>query len=80
MNDAARIHYLAGEASALRAFALAVIASHSDLARLATEFERLSENQIALSTGATVHDSYLDGQRSTMDDLRSNMAAKLGGK
>jgi hypothetical protein len=80
MNDTARIHYLAGEVSALRAFAVAMIASHQDLARLAAEFARLSENQIALSTGQTVHDTYLDGQRSTIDDLRSNMAARLDRK
>jgi hypothetical protein len=79
MNDTARIHYLAGEASALRAFALAVINVHPDLARLAAEFERLNENEIARSTGETVHDAYLEGQRSTIDDLRGNMAARLGG-
>jgi hypothetical protein len=78
MNDTARIHYLAGEVSALHAFALAVIASHQDLPRLAAEFERLSENQIAIATTETVQDAYLDGQRTIIDDLRNTMAARLG--
>jgi hypothetical protein len=74
MNDTARIHYLAGEASALRAFCLAMINVHSDLARLAAEFERLSETQIGVATGQSVQDAYLDGQRSTIEDLRKHMA------
>jgi hypothetical protein len=78
MNDTARIHYLAGEVSALQAFALAVIASHADLPRLAAEFERLSENQIAIATTETVQDAYLDGQRSIIEDLRNTMTGRLG--
>lgn len=78
MNDTARIHYLAGEASALRSFSLAVINVHPDLARLAAEFERLSETQIGIATGQSVQDAYLDGQRSTIEDLRKHMAARLG--
>jgi hypothetical protein len=69
---------LAGEASALRAFSLAVINVHPGLPPLAAEFERLSETQIGMATGQTVQDAYLDGQRSTIEDLRNAMAARLG--
>jgi hypothetical protein len=77
MVDADRLHHLAGEVSALRAFAKAVIASHPDVTSLAAEFERLTENQIALSVGETVFDPYLEGQRATIDDLRGNVDAQL---
>lgn len=77
MNDIDRLHHLAGEVSALRAFAIAVIASHPDLPSLAAEFERLSENQLALSAGETVLDAYFEGQRATIDDLRDNVDAQL---
>jgi hypothetical protein len=59
---------------------LAVINVHPDLPRLAAEFERLSETQIGMATGQTVQDAFLDGQRSTIEDLPNPMAVRLGRK
>jgi hypothetical protein len=77
METGEKIDFLAGEVSALRAFALAVINSHPNLRLLRDEFERLSELQIGLSVPSTVTEQYLDGQRQAADVLRAHIAARI---
>jgi hypothetical protein len=75
MNDTDRLHFLAGEVSALRAFAMAVIQTHPNLPALQAEFERLRESQTALSNPVPVREEYFgpttsDGRRSVQADGR----------
>lgn len=76
-DDKARLEHLAGEVSALRAFAPAVIATHHEPHHLNEEFIRLSEHQIGLTTPADVSDAYVDGQRQTLDVLREYLRLRL---
>lgn len=46
VDDTAKLGHLAGQVSALQAFALAVIATHRKPHHLFEEFVRLSDNQI----------------------------------
>jgi hypothetical protein len=77
-TDSEKINYLAGEISAFRAFALALINSHPDVQHLADEFLRLSEAAIGISGGTPVSEQYVEAQRKTIDELNAHMHEVLG--
>lgn len=68
------VHYLAGQVNALEAFALALINTHPDLARLSREFHRISETQAAISLPRVWADEFLHGQAATKEALEAHIA------
>lgn len=66
-----------GQLNALRAFALAVINTHPDVSKLLDEFIKLEEIAIALGTGSTVSEQYLESMRDVSNDLKLQMVTRL---
>lgn len=76
-TDTERMHALAGECSALRMFATAVIEAFPDKARLVFELARLSENQLANTEQLAVREEFLESQRHTAAALLEHARAVL---
>jgi cell pole-organizing protein PopZ len=77
MSEASRLEYLAGQVAALNAFAIALTDTHPDREALQSEYGRLAENQVALSSPEPVSEAYLNGQQQTAEPLLANIAARV---
>lgn len=71
-----KIDFLGGQVSALEAAFLALASIHPAKIELMQEFERLSEKQIGITTPIAVSESYIAGQRQTIDEIRGFLASK----
>jgi hypothetical protein len=76
MNDSDRLHYLAGQISALTAFAAALIKTHPWSDGLCAAFQESEERTIAVAAPTKARDAYLDGLQDTAKSLRDLLQAK----